>query len=449
MSSSFFHSVKFDINACQGCVACIKFCPTEAIRIRDGKAVINETRCIDCGECIRICPYNAKSAYADKLVDIEKVKFNVALPDMSLFGHFGQDVSVGKVLGALKKIGFDAIYEVAFAAENIALEIEDYILTTPNLPKPMISSLCPAISRLVQVKFPELLKNIMPTISPLEVAARQAKEKYMRETGLEAHEIGIWGIVSCPAKVTAIRQPIDILKSDITGALSISEVYGEITKVISSILPDEFEKQESTSYGLNMGCVGGEVRATGLVNSLVVDDVKDVIDLLEQIEINKLYDLDYVECWSCPGGCVGGALNAENHFVSEKNLNSEIRLLKETEPENRRLCITKGEDVIKSNYETRYIKLMPRPVLKLDDDVVVAMKKFIEMKKIISDLPGLDCGACGSPSCGSLAEDIVRGLAKETDCIFKLKQLVGTLKEEVEELSGKETVFDKESFDKE
>lgn len=55
-----YHSVTLDKDKCKGCTACLKRCPTEAIRIRDGKAKIIKERCIDCGECIKVCPYHAK-----------------------------------------------------------------------------------------------------------------------------------------------------------------------------------------------------------------------------------------------------------------------------------------------------------------------------------------------------------------------------------------------------
>ena len=63
----FFHSVTLDYDKCVGCTNCVKHCPTEAIRIREGKAVITPERCIDCGECIRVCPHHAKKAKYDKL----------------------------------------------------------------------------------------------------------------------------------------------------------------------------------------------------------------------------------------------------------------------------------------------------------------------------------------------------------------------------------------------
>ena len=72
MKSDYKHSVSLDIEKCRGCTACLKRCPTEAIRIREGHAVINPVRCIDCGECIRICPHHAKLAVYDTLDIIKK-----------------------------------------------------------------------------------------------------------------------------------------------------------------------------------------------------------------------------------------------------------------------------------------------------------------------------------------------------------------------------------------
>jgi Na+-translocating ferredoxin:NAD+ oxidoreductase RNF subunit RnfB len=69
--------------------------------------------------------------------------------------------------------------------------------------------------------------------------------------------------------------------------------------------------------------------------------------------------------------------------------------------------------------------------MMLDSDVSKALEKMERLDQITNELPGLDCGACGSPSCRSLAEDIVRGLAFETDCVIKLREKVKMLAEEI------------------
>ena len=60
-------------------------------------------------------------------------------------------------------------------------------------------------------------------------------------------------------------------------------------------------------------------------------------------------------------------------------------------------------------------------IFRLDEDIFKAMQMMSEMEEILKELPGLDCGSCGAPTCRAMAEDIVRGKAKETDCIHKLK----------------------------
>ena len=98
------HSVSLDLEKCKGCTNCLKRCPTEAIRIRDGHATIDSERCIDCGECIRICPYKAKKAIYDKLEDINKFKYKVALPAPTLYGQFDNLDDIDYLLGRREDI---------------------------------------------------------------------------------------------------------------------------------------------------------------------------------------------------------------------------------------------------------------------------------------------------------------------------------------------------------
>ena len=84
----FYHSVTLDVDKCVGCTNCIKRCPTEAIRVREGKAIITPERCIDCGVCIRVCPHHAKKAKFDHLEMLNRFTYNIALPAPSLYGQF-------------------------------------------------------------------------------------------------------------------------------------------------------------------------------------------------------------------------------------------------------------------------------------------------------------------------------------------------------------------------
>ena len=116
----FFHSVTLDSDRCMGCTNCIKRCPTEAIRVREGKACIISERCIDCGECIRVCPHHAKRAQYDPLSVIHAFDYKIALPAPTLYGQFNNLDDIDIVLTGLKRLGFDDVFEVSRAAELIS-----------------------------------------------------------------------------------------------------------------------------------------------------------------------------------------------------------------------------------------------------------------------------------------------------------------------------------------
>ena len=99
------HSVILEYKRCRGCTTCIKNCPTEAVRVRSGKATILNERCIDCGKCIQVCPHKAVKSVSDSLDKLEQYKYRVALPDPALYGQFQHLDDIDIVLnGLLEKL---------------------------------------------------------------------------------------------------------------------------------------------------------------------------------------------------------------------------------------------------------------------------------------------------------------------------------------------------------
>ena len=431
-----YHSVRLVSDLCQGCVSCIKRCPTEAIRIRGGKARITETRCIDCGECIRRCPNHAKTAFTDSLADLEHFRYNIALPAPSLYAQFPLEHSIERILCALVNIGFDEVFEVAQGAEIVSLAIRDY-LTRHDIPRPAISSACPASVRLIQVKYPELIEHLIPIDAPVEVAARVARANAMQEIGLENDEIGVWFITPCPAKMTAVQQPLGSEKSNLTGAIGISKIYKALLKAIPSGPSGDAEPRckRASWVGIGWALSGGEASAVEATNALMIDGIENVNEILDQIAIGKLRDIEFVELLACAGGCIGGSLTVENRFVAENRMKKRSKKLKE-EDAAKGLAPRQGyRESELGNDERRAIE--PRPILRLDEDISLAMYKVDIMEKTLARLPGLDCGSCGSPNCKALAEDIVQGNAVETDCVFKLRERVRDLAQEMVNLAAK------------
>lgn len=426
----YFHSVTLDTDSCKGCTICIKRCPTEAIRVRHGKARILEIRCIDCGECIRTCPNHAKRAIADDFSLLDKYAYTVALPAPSFFGQFsGHDVTVGKILQALLALGFTSVYEVAEAAEHVSLATQRYV--NNSIIRPLISSSCPAIVRLIQVRFPDLIDHLIPIQAPVDIAARFAKEMIMRKYGLRREEIGAFFITPCPAKVTAVKQPIGLESSWVDGAIPIADAYARVLRILPR-LEDTPSLQQASAIGIHWGRASGEKYAIGADKTVAVDGIQAVIDVLSEIEIGKFHDIDFIECQACRGGCVGGPLTVQNPFLARVNMESLTQELPD-----------KMSPEIVREFEQRYSTgaydlesdIEPRPILKLDDDFTKAIEKMELLEKTLDSLPGLDCGSCGSPSCQALAEDIVQGLATEGDCVFVLRDGVQSLAEELLDLA--------------
>lgn len=413
-----------DREKCKGCTNCIKRCPTEAIRVREGCARIIEERCIDCGECIRICPNRAKLAITDTLERLAEYKYTVALPAPSLYAQFGPRVMPHNILGALLDLGFDDFYEVALGAEAVSLSLREYL--DRHHPRPVISSACPAVVRLMQVRFPGLLEHIAPIETPMEVSARIAREKAMRECGLGDAEIGVFFITPCPAKVTAMKQPFGD-RSYVDGAISMSAIYGEILARLESPVT-RLQASLSPVRGVGWGKAGGENHAIMSHSLLAVDGIHNVINVLEEIERGGLRDIDYMEAQACSGGCIGGPLVPQNPFVSRVRMENLIKKLSGGKPQI---------PVFPADPEFYHLKkpIVPLPTLKLSNDIDRAISMLEEVEKIAADLPGLDCGSCGSPNCRALAEDIVRGYAETSYCVFKLRERLQILAREIVSLS--------------
>lgn len=429
----YFHSVRLISDRCKGCVNCIKRCPTEAIRIRGGKAQITEVRCIDCGECISHCANHAKTAVTDCLVDLRTFKYNIALPAPALYGQFGAEIPIESILWALLELGFDDVFEVAQAAEIVSLGTREF-LKRAGIRRPAISSACPAVVRLIQVKYPELIDNLVPIDAPVDVAARIARAAASQRRNIPSQEIGVWFITPCPAKMTAVKHPLGAEKSDVTGAIGISKIYGDLRRILANH-PASLHGPIASWIGFGWAVSGGENAAVDTANSLVVDGVARVGELLEQVALGRLGHVDHIEALACAGGCIGGPLTVENRFVAQHRMEERARkMIAEYAAQGK--TPRRGDiDAVLGMAERRAIE--PRPILRLDENIFRAMYKVELMEKTLKNLPGLDCGSCGSPNCKALAEDIVQGTATETDCVFKLREKVRDLAEDMVRLAGK------------
>lgn len=295
-----FHSVVLLEDECKGCTHCVRGCPTEAIRVRDGKAQIDPERCTDCGECIRICPNDAKLAYADELDLLKNYKYNIAIPAPAISGQFKLSVPLNKILSGLVNLGFDEVYEVALGAEITALAIRDYLARKDRV-KPAISSACPAVVRLIQVRFPSLVDYIIPVNTPMDIAAKVAKLSRHHRLKIPMEDIGVFFITPCPAKVTAVKQPVAARDNYVNGAIAVKDVYNRVMMNLEDI--EEIPGlARAGGAGIAWGTAGGENDHVGVGERLAADGTTNVVRILEKIEDGELDGFDYVELQACVGG---------------------------------------------------------------------------------------------------------------------------------------------------
>ncbi|MCF8303994.1 MAG: 4Fe-4S dicluster domain-containing protein [Bacteroidales bacterium] len=414
----FHHALKISKDICIGCTHCMTVCPTEAIRVRNGKAELTDNRCIDCGECFRVCPVNAIIIEQDDFNKIFEYKYRVALVPAVLIGQFPAEISTRQIYSVLMELGFTHVYEVEHGADILSEASNDYMQDHKET-RPLISSFCPAIVRLIQVKFPALVDNIIHLKPPLDIAALYYKQQLV-DQGIDEDEIGIFYITPCAAKIAAVKSPVGEKQSPINGVINMDFVYNKVytgAKKISKdscILPGTGRPTaESVCWSLTNGEAENIEGRT-----LAIDGIHNVIEFLEKLENEELKDIDFLELRACDESCAGGVLISGNRFLTTERLKNRAGQLKSEQLKEQETSggISKYQAYLSDHLNIS--KVHPRSMMKLDENMTEAMKKMKRVGEIIKCLPDVDCAACGSPTCHALAEDIVQGEADINQCIF-------------------------------
>jgi len=428
MAAQYHHSMRFDSDSCDGCMSCMRTCPTDAVRVRKGRAVKLADRCIDCGECIRACPRFAILPLTDQMADLSKFDCTVAIPSPALYAQFDTDIFPGVIFAALKQCGFDDVEPLSPACDAVTAATELY-LSEYRGQYPLISSFCPTVVRLVQVKYPELVEQLLPVLAPREISARAAKARKSSETGLPEERIGLVYLTPCPAKIVAILEHPGMERSYLDTAVSISDLFPILAAAVAKVDGTRVNLGgRETASGINWAFLGGLPRSLPAENTLSVAGMPNVIRILDDVEKGRLRKYSFIECHGCPEGCVGGCLTVEDPYVARAKA---IRL---------RQKLPAGPVVDRLEMERQYRQglflmdeaLASRPLRPLDGDISRAIAKMKERDRIFAGLPRIDCGACGAPSCRAFAEDVVLGEADQESCIFFYQH---ELEERVEDLS--------------
>ncbi len=354
---------KYEVSdQCRGCVAryCVTVCPRGAIsKGPDGRAVIDQSKCIKCGKCKSACPYDAiahkirpcaqacgvKAITSDALgrasIDPKKCvgcgQCMVSCPfgaiaDKSQFyqliramkageevvaevapaivGQFGPNVTLWKIKAALKDLGFKEVFEVAHGADvGASTEAHHYAteVTTGKIPF-LLTSCCPAWSMLAKTQFPEMIDKVSSALTPMVATSRSIKQKMPTAR--------VVFIGPCAAKkLEAMRRTV---RSDVDFVITFEELAAifEAKGIDFSNYEKEEAIHDATGAGRGYAVAGGVASAVEQCVREYYPDVEVRIEHAEGLEeckkvllLAKLGKKNgcLIEGMGCPGGCVAGA----------------------------------------------------------------------------------------------------------------------------------------------
>ena len=417
----FYHALQIDEPHCIGCSRCMKICPTEAIRIFEGKASIQEHRCIDCGKCYEVCPAQAVSIKDDDFETFRRYPHSVALLPAVFMGQFPDDISVSKVYASLYELGFAHIMEVESAALIYKEAKERYAREHPEV-RPLISSFCPAIVRLIQIKYPSLAENVMPIKVPLDLSAMYALEE-LKSRGIPREEIGLFYVTPCAAKVAAVKAPVGEEESIIDGVINMNSLFNRVYKHIKDMGKNHqyppLSRQRLSADAILSTLTNGERRICTAKRSYSIDGIENVMDFLDKLENDEVEGVEFLELRACDQSCAGALLRCENRFLCGERMYARARKAAERErngemPRDREMDKYKEYLIEHSLVD----EVQPRSMMVLDTDISKALEKMEKIERMKEHLPQIDCGVCGAPTCEAFATDVVCDKAHLEQCVF-------------------------------
>lgn len=217
----------------------------------------------------------------------------------------------------LGEMGFSEICTVEQCVDTLVDEINGYVGNAEE--KPVISSFCPAVIRLIQVRFPSLIDRIMLLLPPIEVTAQYYVRKW-KMSGGGPSELGVFYLTPCIAKIAAVKSPVGGYESPINGVINMDYVYNKVLYAYKNRkYPEEGSGTEAvndavSSKGLLWPLTGGEAsQIKG--RALSIDGMSNVIEFLEKLEDEEIEEhIDYLELRGCDESCPGGILVQGNRF---------------------------------------------------------------------------------------------------------------------------------------
>jgi two-component system NtrC family sensor kinase len=395
---------------CRRCYSCIQICPAKAIKREKGNIKIIHERCILCGSCIKACPQSALF-YISGLYQVKEFLENNEQIIACLDPTFPAVLDRGtprQLVTALKKIGFNEVWEAAFAAELVSREYRE--LLHRDVGKTIISSFCPALAFYVQKFLPQLISNLANIVSPMIAMGRIIRK-------MKGADWKVVYITACLAQMSEMNAP------EVAGVIDQVITFHEAKQLIDEAGIDRLEQEETNFDGAHpylarvFPVIGGLYRCMGENFDVLMDEISVTggrvrsLRALDQLVAGhieaKFLDLTFCE------GCVDGPFaDMEISVLGRRQIvarYTKIEMSRQSAADAL-VEVSRHRDIDLNREFNRMEQNLPIPTEAEIQEILKAMDKT-------SPDRNLDCRACGYNSCRNKAIAVAQGLAEIEMCL--------------------------------
>jgi two-component system NtrC family sensor kinase len=391
---------------CRGCYACIRNCPAKAIRVREGLAEVVEERCIACGVCLQVCVSNAKQLEGDigvvrrllgqhpTVIAVLSSSFPAAFPE----------VRPRQMVTAIKKLGFDEVFEHSFGAELICREYAK--LLRENSDESIISSVCPVVVSYIEKYYPQLIDNLAPIVSPMIATGRLIKWRYNSEAKVVY-------ISPCVAKKAENSD------KGVAGVIDAVLSFADLKEMFAAkgIIPESVEEGRFSGPKPNLGRLfaisGGLLKVAGISDDILGGGVinacgRDYMpNILQEFAAGNI-TAKFVSLSFCEG-CIDGPVIDNDLSVFKRREIITNYAKSEADPARTERDLQEYAGIDLSRRFTSRAIVLPTPS---EGDIESVLKTIGKVDPSYR----MNCGACGYRSCRDLAIGVCQGLAEPTMC---------------------------------
>lgn len=345
---------------------------------------MKDVNCVYCGQCINACPVAAlreKSNIDDVWAAIDnKDKFVIVQTAPAVRASLGEEFGLpvgsrvtGKMVAALRRLGFDKVFDTDFSADLTIIEEGNELLDRVKNGKtlPMITSCSPGWVRYCEINYPEFIDNLSTCKSPQQMLGAIAKSYYAEKMGIDPKKMVVVSIMPCTSKKTELKRPemeVDGLR-DVDISLTTREL-GDMIKqsriLFNDLKDEEFDNMlgEYSGAGVIFGATGGVMEAAlrTVADILTGEDLKEIeykavrglqgvkeasvtlpingkdteikiaiahgtanaAQVLESIKKGEK-EYHFIEVMACPGGCVHGGGQSHVSAKSRMTVNPKLK----------------------------------------------------------------------------------------------------------------------------